>query len=296
MAGGGGGDIAESGIGGTGIIGTITGFGSICVNGLEVSFDEETPVEFDGHSGSAASLKVGHLVFVEARGVGQQLAATRISMRSEVRGPVTSVDPATGRIYMLGQTVLADHRTAFPDNSTTTLDEALQSIQPGARVRVSGLRHPDGVIQATRIEAAPDRDDIGLSGWVSGVRAGVVSVNGFPVELADPQLAEGLGEDNRVTLCGTMTPQGLLATEFHLQPSLPFRGRLGLLDLEGFIEELSEQGVLRLWGQPVHVSETTRFLGGEPGQLTPGQRVQVRARLGAGDRLEAERVAFLSGT
>ena len=35
-------------MGGTGIIGTITGFASVCVNGLEVEFEDDTPVEIDG--------------------------------------------------------------------------------------------------------------------------------------------------------------------------------------------------------------------------------------------------------
>src|SRR5262249_47773517 len=34
----------ERGLGGTGIVGVITGFSSICINGLEVAYDATTPV------------------------------------------------------------------------------------------------------------------------------------------------------------------------------------------------------------------------------------------------------------
>ena len=47
---GGTGAVAQSpGIGGTGIVGVVTGFASICVNGVEVHFDNSTPVSVDGH-------------------------------------------------------------------------------------------------------------------------------------------------------------------------------------------------------------------------------------------------------
>ncbi len=42
---GGSGDKVKDGIGGTGILGVITGFGSICVNRLEVHYSKETPVK-----------------------------------------------------------------------------------------------------------------------------------------------------------------------------------------------------------------------------------------------------------
>ena len=287
-------DTAESGIGGTGIIGTISGFGSICVNGVEVNFAEETPVQFDGHPGTASELKLGHVVFVEASGTGARVAATRIRMRSEVRGPVATVDAQTGRIELLGQVVVTDRRTAYPEGADS-LRKALEAIRPGDIIRVSGLRRPDGLVQASRIEPAPDRDDVGLSGWVTAVAPGKVSINGFPVSLRDPTLGAGLGEEQRVTLCGRLSPQGLLATELDIHPRVPFDGRLGLLDLEGYVEDVSDEGALRVWGQLIHLSEATRFVGGDPGQIASGHRIRVRARLAPGDQLQALLIELVPG-
>ena len=47
---------ANSGIGGTGIVGVITGFGSICVNGLELFYFTDTPVDLDGKKISSEAL------------------------------------------------------------------------------------------------------------------------------------------------------------------------------------------------------------------------------------------------
>ncbi len=46
--------MADRGIGGTGIIGVVTGFASICVNGLEVQYDNTVPVDIDGHAGTSS--------------------------------------------------------------------------------------------------------------------------------------------------------------------------------------------------------------------------------------------------
>ncbi|UUZ77687.1 DUF5666 domain-containing protein [Polaromonas sp. P1(28)-13] len=71
--------ISEGGIGGTGIVGVITGFASICVNGVEVHFDAGTPVSDNGQPGSARQLAVGQVVAVRAAGAGAEVSARNIA-------------------------------------------------------------------------------------------------------------------------------------------------------------------------------------------------------------------------
>ena len=59
--------ISEGGIGGTGIVGVITGFASICVNGVEVQFDASTPVMDNGQRGL-----LRHVLLVDAQSVDQR--------------------------------------------------------------------------------------------------------------------------------------------------------------------------------------------------------------------------------
>ena len=71
---GGTGITAEGGIGGTGapaatelgIIGVIDGFGSICVNGVEVDYDASTPVSSNNAAVGTSALPGGVAVEVEA--------------------------------------------------------------------------------------------------------------------------------------------------------------------------------------------------------------------------------------
>lgn len=56
----------DRGIGGTGIVGVVTGFASICVNGLHVGYDPALPVAFGEVMAPPAALRVGQVVAISA--------------------------------------------------------------------------------------------------------------------------------------------------------------------------------------------------------------------------------------
>ena len=77
-----------NGSGGTGIEGFITGFGSVCVNGLEVEYQESAlPPGLD-------HLAVGQRVQIDAIEHGNTLVAREIRVKYVVVGPVQHVNPA----------------------------------------------------------------------------------------------------------------------------------------------------------------------------------------------------------
>jgi hypothetical protein len=137
----------ERGIGGTGIhrmgiVGVVTGFASICVNGLHVAYDPAQPVAFADGLASPAALRVGQVVVLDADESEHALRARRIAIRHELAGPVEAVEP--GAIQVAGQRI--------------TTAGALPPGQPwrvGDQVLVSGLRAPDGSLTATRIDPRP---------------------------------------------------------------------------------------------------------------------------------------------
>ena len=148
-----GGEEDDSGVGGTGIsargdtgvIGTITGFASICVGGVEIHYDADSRVQIDGRTASTSELAVGQVVEVVARGSGDELAAAQIGVRHVVVGPITRVDAARNEIDVIGQTVRL---------SDLTRGAAGGDLAPGAMVRVSGMRQADGAIAASRVDVA----------------------------------------------------------------------------------------------------------------------------------------------
>src|SRR5262245_15808618 len=79
---------ASDGIGGTGIVGAITGFGSICVNGLRVQYDVHTAISVNGEGAPASALHLGQVVAVDATVRGNDVHAKRIEVVHEVVGPI----------------------------------------------------------------------------------------------------------------------------------------------------------------------------------------------------------------
>jgi hypothetical protein len=75
---------ADRGIGGTGIIGVVTGFASICVDGLEVAYDATSAVDIEGTTADPSQVRVGEVVAIEA--VGSPAASITFS-----RPPAASI-------------------------------------------------------------------------------------------------------------------------------------------------------------------------------------------------------------
>ena len=147
------------GIGGTGqraeaevgVLGVVTGFASICVNGIEVHYDAKTPVSLNGEPSSASALGIGQVVSVRALGAGTQARAQSIDIVDAVVGRINAVESTGTLLEINGQRVRIDSSTVLAPGLTRS---QLAAAQVGDPLRVSGLRDADGSIVATRVEAA----------------------------------------------------------------------------------------------------------------------------------------------
>jgi len=133
-----------NGLGGTGIIGEITGFGSIFVNGIEIEYDNKTPFTMNGKTVAYQSLAIGDVVEVLTTNGRQHTDARTINVRHEVIGEVDSVNPQTHSFTVQGQTIIP----ASKNHPLPTM---------GDRLAVSGFRINSQEIQATRITPADNR-------------------------------------------------------------------------------------------------------------------------------------------
>ncbi len=225
----------EGGIGGTGIqaaitsgvIGTITGFASICVGNIEIHYDGDTPVHIDGRAAAASDLAIGHVVEIVARGDGEERHAASISLHHVVSGPITRVDVVHNEIDVIGQTVSL--------SATTRLDSgeaaSIQSLPLNASVRISGLRRPDGVVIASHISRGGTADEALLNGPLSSLAAGSAEVGGIHVRTDTPPKAS-VGSEVRVA--GHWDGTALVARSIEVAPALPFDGRVEHIDIEGY--------------------------------------------------------------
>lgn len=143
--------ITDRGIGGTGapdtgISGVITGFASVCLNGLEVALDPSVPVLIDETArGDAGALRVGQTVAITAASDNSGPRAQAVAVRHEVIGPVETVLSLNP-----GLAIVAGQRVRIPPRTAGAL-----VVRPGAWIAVSGARNAEGDIVASRLDPAP---------------------------------------------------------------------------------------------------------------------------------------------
>lgn len=170
-------DVADRGIGGTGIVGVITAFGSVWVDGVEVEITADTAIDSDGRPVAAEELRLGQVAIIEASDAGAGLTASTVSIRHEVSGPVEAVEDGGSLMIVAGQRVVLVG--AVPGDT---------GARRGDWVAVSGIRRPDGDIVASRIDktlAGLVTVHGALAGSGSSLRIGRLGVEGeVPAELS----------------------------------------------------------------------------------------------------------------
>ena len=254
------------GLGGTGIVGVVTGFASVCVNGVEVEVEPDTPVQRDGAgAGGLRELAVGQLVAVQASGGGTEVRARRIAVLDAVVGPVDAMDVPRGELRVLGQRVLVLARADLKD------------LRPGDWVRASGHRGAAGEVRASRVqrlapEGLPPAQSLGP---VVRDEAGAWRVGGTPLRLAPGQTLPAAGEEALVR--GAWDGHRLLAAVVVAQPTRRALGDPERVVLQGYVVALDGQS-LRLGYETVRLADDVRVLGGTLQALRVGQPVQVSAR------------------
>ncbi|WNO09800.1 DUF5666 domain-containing protein [Teredinibacter sp. KSP-S5-2] len=134
----------DYGIGGTGIIGQITGFGSIFVNGKEIELTEHSLIQVNGSTVEDYAFNIGDVVEVLA-GEQAYTHAEAINIRHELIGPVSAFNAESRELVVLGKSVIAPK----------SMD--INNIAVGEFVAVSGFELSTSRIHATRIADSSNR-------------------------------------------------------------------------------------------------------------------------------------------
>ena len=271
-------ELALGGIGGTGqvalpiaagetgaVVGTITGFASICVNGLEVHYEDSTPVTANGAGSSIRSLAIGQVVAIEATPSARGLEAKRVAIVHAVVGPVTRVDGEN--LEVMGQRVVR-------------LDNA-EPLAIGDTVRVSGLRDADGAIVASRIERAEGAEiEHSVVGRVRGGR-----IEGLRVDAAD------LPEGAEVVARGRFGEGRLEARHIERDPAREFTDRARAVSIEARVSERSGRR-LSAGGQRFELGDDTRVVGSRRDEGDRNRLIRVTGRVDKDGTVRADRIEF----
>jgi hypothetical protein len=295
--GGGGGNVASVGSGGTGTVsaktfnvGTITGFGSVFVNGTRFE-DSSASVSDEDGARSRSDLKLGMVVKVQGSvSASGTSSASSFSFDSELLGPVSAVNTANGSFTIIGQTVLVDNSTVFD----SSLPQGLASVQTGQALEVHGfLNANSNTLQATLVELKSSPDRFKISGNVSNLQSasktfqiGQETISFAALSASDiaPILASGTLV--KVRLAPSTPATGAAWTAARLRSNSGNVDNSERAEVEGLVTSFTSPTVFSVNGVSVD-ARSASFPNGSTG-LVLGARAEVKGALVNGTLVATE--------
>ena len=271
----------EGGMGGTGIVGVITGFASICVNGLEVEYDATTPVWDNGQRSSARQLEVGQVVSVTVADSGKQIKARSIGTVHAVVGPVAAFDLGKGTLQVLGQKIEVKDV------------QKLAKLQLGQWVRVSGLRLASGEIAASSVNVLPAQSTqlAQVRGPYSAVQGAIFKVGETLASSSAIAMPGPLAEGREMWVSGEWNGRVLQVHQVVVDPTRAGLGRVEKVVLEGYIHKLNQRE-LNIGFEALELTDQLQIVGGSQSELAVNRRIQVTGRIGSDQKIRIDQIEF----
>ncbi len=278
------------------IQGTLTGFGSVIVNGVEMNTDNAS-FTIDDNPGVESDLRIGQIVSVIGEIDDNKTTGTaeQVIFDDNVEGPVQSIDAATRTVVVLGQPIRITADTSFDDS---IVPASIDGLTVGEIVEVSGLIAADGSIDATRIESKSAGGEFEVLGLVSGLDAAssTFSINGLTVDYSGATLENfpggAISDGDFVEAKGDGLGAGgdLIATRVELKPRT-ITGDDGFrVQVEGLVTRFGSADDFDVSGTTVTTTAATVFEGGTAQDLGLNVKLEVEGELNAAGVLVADKV------
>jgi len=296
----------------TASVGTITGFGSIFVNGVEFETNNASII-IDGSPANESDLSVGMVAEVGGNSSGSRGTAVSIDISDELEGVVqsNSIPPAgnSGTMVIMGQTVTIDANTLFESDVVGII--SIDQVSAGNVVEVSGYGDGTGSVFATRIEVKAvdlatylvgESEGVEFKGLVSNLdtTAQTFDIGAMPVNYAgalvdgDVAIANGLYVEVK-SVAGIDGSGTLVASKIELEDE-GVKGRQGEEDedfeIKGVISTAFDGTGFGMDGTYVVVDENTELDDGNTGNLLVGVTVEVEGTFDANGQLLANDIGF----
>ncbi len=285
---GGGGIGGIAGIGGSGYIatGTVTGFGSVFVNGIR--FDTGSAVfDIENMTSSEDALSIGMIVQIEGSidADGLNGTATRVRYGAQLEGPINGViisnaDATEKTFSVLGTMVIVDSvETVF-----SGLNFSFDTIALNNLVEISGYYDQDNTLRATYIELesasfTENTDKVEIEGMITNLSGNQFDIKGVEINADSASLSgfdSGLQEGLYVEVEGFFDSVNVRinATEIEFE-TLEFEDNVDV-SLEGYITRYENDSDFDINGIPVNASDATK----EPAtlMLALGTRIEVEGQ------------------
>jgi hypothetical protein len=288
--GGGGGGDSSAATGSAFTMGTISGFGSIIVDGVRFDDSRAQVVDDDDQPHDRSELKLGMTVEVLSDRVqGASALARHIRFGAEIVGPVEAIDVAVKQLTVLGQTVDVTDTTVFDDS----LAGGLAALAVGDVVEVHAqFNSANGHYIAKRIEKEGQVNFFRLRGVVAALdttaetfKIGGATISYAAIAAADLPPNFGNGSAMRVRLQTTAVAgvwqaisirSGVRKVEDHDEARV-----------RGVVTAFTDITSVSVNGLPVTTSASTAFPDGSAG-IVVGAAVEVEGAIRDGVLVASE--------
>ena len=282
----------SGGIGGSGMTsqGSVSGYGSIIVNGTE--FDTTNAriiVEGEeigiGDIVAEDNLDIGKVVTVYGTDSNNPVAE-RVTYNDNVEGPVESIiidpiNPNKKDLVVLGQTVFVNVVTEFEGVGFTFDTIAVNDV-----VEVSGFVDENDAIWATFIEKTDDfipgkPFDVEVTGIVQNLTATTFDINGLIVDYTIVlDLPPGFGEGMLVEVEGTLDDfaNPMIATSIEEGDELDVENE-NEIEITGFVTETLVPDEFTVGNVVVRTDGATVFVDGTAGDIALGKKLEAEGTL-----------------
>jgi hypothetical protein len=288
----GGNQVADGGIGGTGITqGRVTNFGSIFVNGIEFNTDNANFIVNDLEA-TQSDLAIGMVVSINGDSDASNATgnAVYITYDSLIEGVVTGNNITnTGALEVMNQTVSVNDDTVYVNRIDNT---PLENLPLNSEVEISGFTNGSGTILATRIEVtslAWSGGKLEISGVINALSGNQFQIGGLTIDASSIETIPSEGTFVEVEgdrFIGDLFVANAIEIEGDGDQIVAKDGHE--VEIEGQITQtLNAQDLFALNGQVIDASSTP--LSGAIDQLTEGRIAKVKGIMNS-DILLAESI------
>ncbi len=297
--------LAEGGIGGSGVVmGSITGFGSVYINGVEYD-TSNTQFYRDGKRAKQDDFSLGENI--EMTGSVDALTGTgvadKISYDSDIKGVVTVASSDNHSLRIMGQDVETTPLTVLNGF------EQLQDLTIENYVEVSGSRNSEGVLIASSIKLiAPffmnNSSSIAIEGEITRINEDLKMIL-VQDTIVDYSAVEDLNSAENKPKIGQyvevesalnyIQDKILIASSIHSETPYQRFEKGTLLAVKGLVTDfdLNFPSHFRVAGQPVVITDKTKLITGKLDDIFSDTILSVEGLVNENGELVASTVIVL---
>lgn len=279
--------------------GTITGFGSVFVNGTEFQTTNAI-IRKNGQTVDQSQLAVGEVARVKGQkdAADGQGTAEEVDVDDSVAGPISAIDTTNNVVTVLAQMVKINAGTSF---SKDIQPADITGLKVGDTIRVDGLADSTGTIVATRIELGSSSSPLQVVGTVSSLSSTnhTFMINALNVDYSSANLSgfsSGAPANGDVVEVQGMsfntTTTTLTAQSVARVMSDEEEAGGDEIEREGLITRFASATDFDVAGEAVTTTSSTVFRNGTAADLALNVKVEVEGMLNSSNVLVASVVSF----